>query len=105
MVKIRLRRTGKRNAPSYRIVVADSRSPRDGKFIEIIGFYNPCTKEEKVDVERAEYWIGTGAQASDTVTDLIRRAKTGEATCGKKGVKLEEPAAAEATETSETADA
>ena len=103
MVKIRLRRTGKKNAPSYRIVVADSRSPRDGKFIEIIGFYNPCTTEEKVDVERAEYWIANGAQASNTVTDLIRRAKTGEATCGKKGVKLEEPAAA--TETAEAADA
>ena len=108
MVKIRLKRTGKKNAPCYRIVVADSRSPRDGKFIENIGFYNPCQSEEKVNVERADYWIASGAQPSETVADIIRRAKTGEATCGNKG-KVDpakaaaEKAAAEAAE-AETAE-
>lgn len=92
MVKIRLRRTGKKNAPSYRVVVADSRSPRDGKFIEIIGFYNPCNAEEKINVERADYWLANGAQPTGSVADLIRRAKTGAATVAVKGAKKEEAA-------------
>ncbi|MDT8389317.1 MAG: 30S ribosomal protein S16 [Lentisphaeria bacterium] len=76
-VKIRLRRVGKRNAPAHRIVVADSRSPRDGRFIEILGQYDPRNKTETIDLERAEYWLGEGAQASETVQHIIERAKSG----------------------------
>lgn len=69
MVRIRLRRTGARNQPSYRIVVADQRSPRDGRFIEIIGHYNPRTEPETVVYKksRAVYWLSQGAQPSDPV--------------------------------------
>ena len=74
-VKIRLRRTGKLNAACHRIVVTDSRNPRDGRFIEIIGFYDPRHNDEKIDLERAKYWIGVGAQPSDTVKNIIRRAE------------------------------
>lgn len=75
MVKIRLRRTGKTKSPSYRLVVADSRSPRDGKFIEIIGHYNPVRqpKELVVKNDRAIYWLGVGAQPSDTVVRLLKQ--------------------------------
>lgn len=76
-VKIRLRRTGKTNAGSHRIVVADSRSPRDGRFIENIGVYDPRHKFEDIDVERAEYWISQGAQPSETVAAIIKRARAG----------------------------
>ena len=72
MVKIRLRRMGAKKAPFYRIVVADSRYPRDGRFIEEIGFYNPT--ELKVDVDRAQAWIKTGAQPTETVRDLLKKA-------------------------------
>ncbi len=74
-VKIRLRRTGKINAACHRIVVADSRSPRDGRFIEIIGYYDPRHDDEKIDLERADYWIGVGAQPSETVSAIIKRAR------------------------------
>ena len=76
MVRIRLRRIGRKNAPVYRIVVADSRSPRDGKFIEIIGQYAPRQQEGglKVDTERANYWLDVGAQPTDTARSLLRRA-------------------------------
>ncbi len=76
MVKIRLRRMGAKKAPFYRIVVADSRFPRDGRFIEEIGTYNPLTDpaEIKVDAERALTWIKTGAQPTDTVKTLFKRA-------------------------------
>ncbi|HZE07529.1 MAG TPA: 30S ribosomal protein S16 [Gemmatimonadaceae bacterium] len=76
MVKIRLRRVGRKNAPFYRILVADSQSPRDGKFIEIIGQYAPRKSEGslQVDEERANYWLGVGAQPTDTVRSLLRRA-------------------------------
>lgn len=76
MVKIRLRRMGAKKAPFYRIVVADSRYPRDGRFIEEIGFYNPTTdpSELKVDVDRAKAWIKTGAQPTETVRDLLKKA-------------------------------
>jgi len=74
-VKIRLRRTGKLNSACHRIVVTDSRNPRDGRFIEIIGFYDPRHNDEKIDLERAKYWIGVGAQPSDTVKNIIRRAE------------------------------
>ncbi|HHY48891.1 MAG TPA: 30S ribosomal protein S16 [Alphaproteobacteria bacterium] len=75
MVTIRLRRQGKTKQPSYRIVIADKRSPRDGKFIEIIGHYNPVRqpKELVVKQDRARYWIGVGAQPSDTVARLLRQ--------------------------------
>jgi len=76
-VRIRLRRTGKRNAPAHRIVVTDGRSPRDGRYIEILGHYDPRNKDEKIDVERAEYWLSQGAQPSETVAHIIERAKTG----------------------------
>ncbi len=78
MVRIRLRRIGRKRAPVYRIVVADSQSPRDGKFIEIIGQYAPRQQGGegglKVDEARANYWLGVGAQPSDTVRSLLRRA-------------------------------
>jgi small subunit ribosomal protein S16 len=76
-VRIRLRRTGKRNAASHRIVVADSRSPRDGRFIETIGVYDPRHKYENIDLERVDYWLPRGAQPSETVAAIIRRAKAG----------------------------
>ena len=75
-VKIRLKRMGAKKAPFYRIVVADSRTPRDGKAIEEIGYYDP-TKEPavvKVDVESAKKWISNGAQPSDTVRGLLKKA-------------------------------
>lgn len=76
MVKIRLRRMGAKKAPFYRIVVADSRYPRDGRFIEEIGVYNPVVSpaELKVDVDRAQAWIKTGAQPTETVRDLLKKA-------------------------------
>lgn len=75
MVKIRLRRTGKTKQPSYRLVVADSRSPRDGKFIEIIGHYNPIRRPKVLEIkaDRARYWLGVGAQPSDTVAGLLKQ--------------------------------
>ena len=74
-VKIRLRRMGAKKAPSYRIVVADSRYPRDGRFIEEIGFYNPMANpaEVKVDAEKAKKWIVNGAQPTETVRDLLKK--------------------------------
>ena len=76
MVKIRLRRMGAKKAPFYRIVVADSRYPRDGRFIEEIGTYNPVAApaELNVDVDRAQAWIKTGAQPTETVRDLLKKA-------------------------------
>ena len=76
MVKIRLRRMGAKKAPFYRIVVADSRYPRDGRFIEEIGTYNAVVNpaELKVDVDRAQAWIKTGAQPTETVRDLLKKA-------------------------------
>ena len=77
MVKIRLRRMGAKSAPFYRVVVADSRYPRDGRFIEEIGTYDPCKDpaEIKIDVERAEAWIKTGAQPTETVRGLLKKAQ------------------------------
>jgi len=79
-VSIRLRREGAKNRPYYKVVVADSRSPRDGKFIEIIGTYDPKTlgHNSSLNVERAEYWISKGAQPSDTVRSLIKKNKNPE---------------------------
>jgi small subunit ribosomal protein S16 len=75
-VKIRLRRVGRKKAPMYRIVVADSKSPRDGKFIEIIGQYQPRTGDKalNLDSDRVNYWLNVGAQPTDTVRSLLRKA-------------------------------
>ena len=76
--KIRLRRMGAKKAPFYRVVVADSRSPRDGRTIEEIGYFNPIGKDEetnlKIDEERAIYWLKTGAKPSETVKSLLKKA-------------------------------
>lgn len=74
--KIRLKRMGAKKAPFYRIVVADSRSPRDGRFIEQIGYYNPLTDpaEIKVDAEKANKWMAEGAEVSETVKVLFKKA-------------------------------
>src|SRR6476646_11419850 len=74
-VKIRLRRVGRKKAPMYRIVVADSKSPRDGKFIEIVGQYQPRTGDQalNLDAERVNYWLNVGAQPTDTVRSLLRK--------------------------------
>ena len=76
MVKLRLRRMGAKKRPSYRIVAADSRSPRDGDFIETGGFYYPRTGPStiRVDLERARHWLSVGAQPTDTVRSLLTRA-------------------------------
>jgi len=76
VIKLRLRRMGAKKRPSYRIVAADSRSPRDGRFIETIGLYEPLTEPATVRIneERARHWLSVGAQPTDTVRDLLRRA-------------------------------
>ena len=75
MLKIRLRRMGAKKAPFYRIIVADSRAPRDGAFVEELGYHNPLTDpvELKVDAERAAHWIKNGAQPTDTVRALLKK--------------------------------
>lgn len=75
MVKIRLRRLGAKKAPFYRVVVADSRYPRDGRFIEEIGYYNPMTEPAtvQIDAEKAKKWIANGAQLTDTVKSLLKK--------------------------------
>lgn len=77
-VKIRLRRMGAKRAPFYRVVVADSKSPRDGKFIEEIGTYDPMKNpaEVKIDVEKAQQWIKNGAQPTDTAKALLKQCGT-----------------------------
>lgn len=74
-VKMRLRRMGAKKAPFYRVVIADSRYPRDGRFIEEIGTYNPLTEpaEIKIDAEKAKKWLGNGAQPTDTVKVLLKK--------------------------------
>ena len=75
-VKIRLKRIGAKKAPFYRVVVADSRYPRDGRFIEEIGYYNPLTNpvDIKIDAEKANKWISNGAQPTETVKSLLKKA-------------------------------
>ena len=75
MVKLRLRRMGAKKRPSYRIVAADSRSPRDGAFIESVGYYDPITDPAtiNVNVDRARHWLSVGAQPTDTVRSLLKR--------------------------------
>ena len=74
-VKIRLRRMGAKKAPFYRVIVADERSPRDGKFIDEIGYYNPLTNpaDIKIDAEKAQKWIENGAQPTETVKSLLKK--------------------------------
>ena len=75
MVKMRLRRMGAKKAPFYRVVVADSRYPRDGRFIEEIGYYNPLTEpaEIKLDADKAKAWLANGAQPTETVKSLLKK--------------------------------
>ena len=79
MLSIRLRRTGSTKRPYYRVVVADSRSWRDGRFIEVLGHYDPRKNPAvvKIDAERAKAWLGKGAKASDTVRSLLKRSAAG----------------------------
>ena len=74
-VKIRLKRMGMKKMPFYRVVVADERSPRDGRFIEEIGYYNPMTEPStvKIDADKAKQWIANGAQPTDTVKSLLKK--------------------------------
>lgn len=77
MVKMRLKRIGAKKAPAYRIVIADSRSPRDGRFIEQVGFYNPLSNpvEIKIDAEKAKQWLANGAQPTETVRSLLKKSE------------------------------
>ncbi len=76
-VKIRLKRLGSKKNPFYRVVVADERSPRDGRFIEEIGYYNPLTDpvDIKIDAEKATKWLGNGAQPTETVRSLLKKSE------------------------------
>ncbi len=82
MVTIRLRRTGKTKQPSYRLVIADSRAPRDGKFIEVVGYYLPVRQPKVLEVkqDRVRYWLGVGAQPSDAVVRLLKQVSVLDAT-------------------------
>jgi small subunit ribosomal protein S16 len=75
MVRIRLKRMGRKRKPFYRVVAADQRSPRDGRHIEVLGYYNPMTEPLTIELkmDRVNYWIGVGAQPSDTAASLIKR--------------------------------
>ncbi|MDR2354946.1 MAG: 30S ribosomal protein S16 [Clostridiales Family XIII bacterium] len=103
-VKIRLRRMGAHKKPFYRIVVADSRSPRDGRFIEEIGYYNPLTNpaDVKIDVEKAKKWISTGAKPTDTVRGLLKKAGAFDVPKQPDTTEEAAPAEAEASESAET---
>ena len=106
-VSIRLRREGSKNRPYYRVVVADSRSPRDGKFIEILGTYDPklTGHNSSFSVERAEYWISKGARPSDTVRSLIKKQKkiVGTETPSEPEPEISEPAEEDSSLSAETA--
>jgi len=92
-VRIRLSRFGRKKAPFYRLVVADSRSPRDGRFIELLGTYNPMTDPAAVTVneERALYWLNVGAQPSDTARGLLKKQGVWEKFESSKTAKKTEP--------------
>lgn len=95
MIKLRLRRMGAKKRPSYRIVVAEHSSPRDGRFIEIVGHYDPLTEPAtvKINEERARYWLSVGAQPTETVAGLLKRAGvTGTAAATAEAVAAEQPA-------------
>ena len=101
-VAIRLRREGALNRPYYKVVVADKRSPRDGKFIEMIGTYDPKKPghNSTIKLDRAEYWISKGAQPSDTVRSLIKKNKKQQATSASAAVPEPTAPAPVATSTS-----
>lgn len=84
-VKIRLRRMGAKKRPFYRVVVADSRCSRDGRFIETLGYYNPCVEpsDVKIDADRAKHWLSVGAQPSDTAAALLKKQGIMERTAAK----------------------
>lgn len=95
-VKLRLRRMGKKNQPIYKIVAADARSPRDGKFLEALGLYNPMTAPHTIQIkeDRAMYWLNVGAQPTDTVRSLFRQAGiTYKVELKKRGLSEEQVAA------------
>jgi len=102
-VAIRLRREGALNRPYFKVVVADKRSPRDGKFIEIVGTYDPKKRgnNSTLKLDRVEYWISKGAQPSDTVRSLIKKNKDPEA-AAKKAVAVEAKKAAKAKAAAKT---
>jgi len=104
MLRIRLRRVGGKKQPSYRIVVAESTSPRDGKFVEIVGFHNPRTEPETIQVkeERVLYWLSVGAQPSDAVARLLKRTGTMARFERMKGGESLETLVAEATAVEQT---
>ena len=104
MVRIRLKRTGTRNLPCYRVVVVDQRSTRDGKTIEEIGFYDPCHDEERINLERYDFWKARGAQPSDTVADIVRRAKDPEAAAKREAKAAAEQAKADKADESTKAE-
>ena len=105
MLKIRLRRTGARKKPSYRIVVAESTAPRDGKYVEIIGTYDPLTEPAtiKIDGDRAKHWLGVGAQPTDRVVKLM--AREGLVPAPVYATKAETTESTDSEESAETADA
>lgn len=92
MVKIRLTRTGRRHYHTFRVVAADEKSPRDGRFIEVLGYYNPNLKEDDqkfvIKRERLEHWLGKGAQPSHTVWTLLRKQGINKATAKELRQKL-----------------
>ncbi len=100
MVKIRLKRIGAKKAPHYRIVAVDGRTRRDGKPIEEVGYYNPRSKELRLDREAVERWMTNGAQPSDTVAALIKRAAADTAADGAAVATAAAPAAGKALPTS-----
>ena len=104
MVRIRLRRTGKTKQPSYRVVVADARSPRDGRFIETIGHYSPTRQPKVLEIngDRARYWISVGAQPSDTVTYLLKKVNVLDESGAVIAVTLDAPVAPVAPVATET---
>ncbi|MCB0155045.1 MAG: 30S ribosomal protein S16 [Anaerolineae bacterium] len=105
MVKIRLRRAGAKKKPTYRVVVADVRSPRDGRFIEIIGHYNPRSEPRTVEIheERALHWLSVGAQPTDIVRKLLENQGTFDRLARlKQGADLQE-LLTEATQTQDSA--
>lgn len=106
-VKIRLTRAGAKKAPFYRVVAADSRAPRDGRFIEILGRYNPRTDPStiEIDVEKIEAWIAKGAQPSETVGKLLAIAKNPDAEVPTKSNTMSKKAKAKAAEEAKAAEA
>jgi small subunit ribosomal protein S16 len=91
-VKIRLRRTGRKKQPNYRLVVAESTTPRDGEYLDAVGTYNPLTRpaDLRIDLEKVDQWLASGAEMTDTVASLVRKARRGgDATVAVRGVGAE----------------